>query len=153
MKKITVFGMSALVIVGLIVSMSAVSAYRGDYTIEGPYCDDERHEAMETAFGSLDYAAWHELMTEDGRYPRVADVVTESNFETFVQAHEAGKNGDSETAAQLRSELSLNNGQGPGDGNGHGKGMSQYKEQKTMHNGFAECDGNCEFKGFGHGRK
>ncbi|MCK5063271.1 MAG: hypothetical protein KAR23_05035, partial [Candidatus Aenigmarchaeota archaeon] len=59
----------------------------------------------------------------------------------------------SETAAQLRSELGLNNGQGSRDGGGHGAGMGQYKEQRTMHNKFAECDGNCEFKGFGHGRR
>lgn len=150
MKKATIFGLSVLMFVVLVFSMNYVSAYRGDYTIRGPNCNEERHEAMEDAFESLDYAAWHELMTDNGRHPRVVDVVTESNFETFVQAHKAGENGDHETAMALRTELGLNNGRGPGDGTGHGRGMDylgrRYKKQRMQQNNFAdaECDGNCD---------
>ncbi len=122
MKKITIVGLLALMVIGLVFSMSAVSAYRGDYSVKGPDCNEERHELMENAFESLDYIVWYGLMTENGRHPRVVDVVTESNFETFVQAHEAGENGDSENAAELRSELGLNNGNGSRDGSGFGKG-------------------------------
>lgn len=131
MKKATIFGMLALMVVGL-VATTVVSAYRGDYSVKGPNCNEERHEAIENAFESLDYNAWYELMTEDGRHPRVVDVVTEDNFETFVEAHEAGENGDYETAAALRAELGLNNGNGPRDGSGYGK--SQGKGRGMQHN-------------------
>lgn len=146
MKKATRGGLFVLMFIGLVFSMNYVSAYRGDYTLKGPNCNEERHEAMEDAFELLDYDAWKELMTENGRHPRVVDVVTESNFETFVRAHEAGEKGDYETAAQLRAELSLNNGKGPNDGTGHGGKMGQYKGQRMQQNTFedAECDGNCD---------
>ncbi len=125
MKKATKIGLLALVVVGMIISTGVVSAYRGDYSVQGPYCDEERHEDMENAFETSDYDSWYQLMTRDGRTPRVAEVVTESNFETFAQAHEAAENGDNELAAELRAELGLNNGEGPRDGTGHGKGMGQ----------------------------
>ncbi|MBN1385363.1 hypothetical protein JW968_00105, partial [Candidatus Woesearchaeota archaeon] len=114
MKK-TIFGL-ALMVVGLLASTALVSAYRGDYNVKGPNCDEERHEAMESAMDNLDYDAWYALMTQDGRHPRVVDVVTEDNFGTFVRAHEAAQDGDFETAAELRAELGLNNGNGPRDG-------------------------------------
>jgi len=135
----TIFSLLALMVVGLIATTGLVSAYKGDYSVEGPDCNEERHKAMENAFELNDYNAWKELMTEDGRYPRVVDVVTESNFETFVRAHEAGENGDDETAAILRAELGLNNSQGPKDGSGHsiskGKGQGmQYNNDGTLKN-------------------
>jgi len=134
MKKATIFGLLALMVVGLLATTGLVGAYKGDYSVKGPDCNEERHEAMETAFESNDYGAWKELMAETGRHPRVVDVVTESNFATFVKAHEAGENGDYETAAALRAELGLNNGNGPKDGTGHGnsqgrgQGMQQNNE-------------------------
>ena len=134
--------MLALIVVGLVFS-TGVSAYRGDYSIQGPNCDDERHELMDDAFESLDYDGWYALMTDDGRHPRVVDVVTAENFETFVQAHEAGEAGDVETAAVLRAELGLNNGKGPHDGTGHGKGMGQGDGQgKGMGQGDGQGKGN-----------
>jgi len=128
------FGLLALVVVGLIATTGLISAYRGDYSVKGPNCNEERHEAMEDAFESLDYDAWYALMIENGRHPRVVDVVTEDNFETFVQAHEAGEDGDHETAAELRAELGLNNGNGPRDGTGHGKRMGQGMRQRMQQN-------------------
>jgi hypothetical protein len=121
MKKTTIFGMFALMVVGMLFSTGIASAYRGDYSVKGPNYTEERHIAMENAFDSLDYEAWKEIMTEKGRYPRVVEVVTEENFETFVKAHRAGESGDYETAAVLREELGLNNGNGPKDGTGYGK--------------------------------
>ncbi|NOQ37423.1 hypothetical protein GQ472_00915 [archaeon] len=156
MKKATKVGLSVLVVVGIIVSTGVASAYRGDPSIQGPYCDEERHDTMENAFETSDYESWYQLMTENGRHPRVADVVTESNFEIFAQAHEAAENGDHELAAELRAELGLNNGQGPRDGTGHGKGMGQVMGQKMSQNNFinTDCDGNCDNEGmkFGRGR-
>jgi len=136
--KTTIFGLLALMVVGLVATTGLVSAYRGDYSVKGPDCNEERHEAMEIAFESLDYDAWYALMTEDGRHPRVVDAVTEDNFAAFAEAHEAGENGDYETAAALRAELGLNNGNGPRDGTGFGKGqgngMGQGKGQGMQQN-------------------
>ena len=124
MKK-TTFGILALMVVGLIATTSLVSAYRGDYSVKGPDYNEERHEAMESAFESNDYGAWKEMMEGIGRQSRVLDAVNEDNFEIFVDAHEAAEDGDYETAATLRAQLGLNNGQGPGDGSGFGKGTGQ----------------------------
>ena len=140
MKKNTIMALSMFAIVGLILSVSIASAYRGDYTVEGPNCGDERHELMELAFEYNDYDAWYSLMTENDRRPRVVDIATEENFETFVQAHEAGENRDYETAAQLREELGLNNGNGPADGTGHKNG--QNKGQKMQHKFSGETNNN-----------
>lgn len=141
MKKAMLYGLFALTVVGIFFSTSMVSAYRGDYSIRGPNHDPERHEAMERAFDTSDYDAWYELMTEDGRHPRVVDIVTEDNFELFVQAHDAGVARDYETAAALRAELGLNNGNGPKDGAGQGRGQGRRVQQ----NNFADADndGNC----------
>ncbi len=159
MKKTAIFGLLALMVVGMVFSTSLVSAYRGDYSVEGPNYNEERHELMENAFDTLDYNAWYELMTEDGRHPRVVDVVTESNFETFVQVHDAGKSGDLETASALRAELGLNNGHGPKDGTGFGKGRGNAmgQGQRMQQNNFVDVDndGNCDNIGqkLGRGRR
>ncbi len=115
MLSVLALGIIALLGIGL------VSAYHGDYSVEGPNYSEDRHELMENSFESVDYDAWVSLMTEDGRHPRVVDVVTEENFATFVEAHEAGKSGDVSRASELRAELGLNNGNGPKDGTGFGK--------------------------------
>ncbi len=131
MENKTKFAMFALLFAGLIASMGLVSAYRGDYAAP----NEERHSAIEAAFESQDYDAWHALMTEDGRHPRVVDVVTKDNFETFASAREAALNGDSETAKGLREELGLN------------KGLN-----RKMQNRHAGKFGNCEHLGLKQGR-
>ena len=146
--KAAIYSLFALMVVGTL-TISFVSAYRGDYTVEGPNCNDERHDAMEVAFESSDYGAWYNLMTEDERHPRVLDAVTESNFETFAQAHAAANNGDYELAANLRAELDLNNGNGPQDGNGHK--MGQDKGQQMHRNNCVDAD-NCDNSGLGQGK-
>jgi len=158
MKKTTIFGLLALMVVGMIFSTSLVSAYRGDYTIEGPNYNEERHELLENAFETLNYDAWYDLMTENGRHPRVVDVIDAGNFAKFVEAHEAGKNGDSETASVLRAELGLYDGNGPMDGTGYGKnqgaGAGQGKGQRMQQNNFvdADNDGNCDNDGLRQGK-
>ena len=151
MKGKTIFGMFVLMVVGIMLSTTLVSAYKGDPTSEGPNFNEERHESMEVAFETMDYDTWYELMTEDGRHGRVVDIVNEDNFATFVEAHEAAENGDYELAAQLRAELGLNNGHGPRDGTGFGKGMGQGSKDRAefskgihergqgMHKDFGGC--------------
>ncbi|MEA3430283.1 MAG: hypothetical protein U9R08_03345 [Nanoarchaeota archaeon] len=158
--KTTIFGLLALMIVGVIFSTSIVSAYRGDYSVKGPDYTEERHAIMEQAFADLDYNTWYESMTASGRTPRVLELVTEENFETFVKAHEAGMAGDHETAAMLRAELGLNNGMGPKDGSGYGKGTGSAKGQgagqgqRMQQNNFIDAnnDGNCDNLGQRKGR-
>ena len=126
MEKMKCYGILALLLSGVVFS-TAATAYKGDYSVEGPDCDEERHDAMEKAFESLDHNAWYALMTKDGRHPRVVDRVTEENFHLFVQAHVAGKSGDEESAQKIRADIGLNNGKSPRDGEGQGKGMNEGK--------------------------
>ena len=146
--KAAIYGLFALMVVGML-TISFVSAYRGDYTVEGPNCNEERHEAMDAAFDTPDYEAWYNLMTEDERHPRVVDVVTESNFGTFAAAHAAAQTGDYETAGELRAELGLNNGNGPRDGTGHK--MGQGEGQQMHRNKYVDA-GNSG-SGQGKGRR
>lgn len=151
MKKAkTMFGFMAILVIGLIATSSLVSAYRGDYSTQGSEFSDERHEAMDAAMDSLDYDAWYELMTENGRHPRVVDLVTEENFETFVEAHEAGKNGDFSLAKTIRAQLGLNNGVGPRDGTGFGKGQGNGPKDGSGH-GRGQGEGH-NMKGSGRNR-
>ncbi|MCK5107609.1 MAG: hypothetical protein KAQ83_02700 [Nanoarchaeota archaeon] len=153
MKTKTIFGLFALLVVGMIISTGLVNAYRGDYSVEGPDYNEERHELMESVFANLDYDAWKLLMTENGRSGRVVDMVNEDNFAIFVEAHEAGKQGDHETAAALRAELGLNNGNGPRDGTGFGKGNGQGRNDRQSHFIDANQDGKCDNEGTFQGRR
>jgi len=101
-----IFGIMALL------SISLVAAYQGNHLIKGPNSSEERHDAMENAFDNLDYDAWVALMTENGRHPKVLDIITEETFATFVEAHDAMEDGDFDRAAELRADLGLNNGMG-----------------------------------------
>ena len=112
MKNSKTIAMFAIMLVGIGLLGGTVSAYRGDMAQRGPNFSEERHELMENAFESNDYDAWYELMAENGRHSRVMDVVTAENFQKFAEIHEAIKNGDYETAAEIREELGLGLGKG-----------------------------------------
>jgi hypothetical protein len=135
-KKISlgkiVLGIASALAVGVIATSGIASAFQGDPSIEGPNFNAEIHDQMEAAFDAYDYATWKDLMEESGHAGRVLDVVTEENFNTFVDAHNAAEEGDFETANALRAELGLNNGMGPQDGTGfkgmRGQGMGQNRE-------------------------
>ena len=125
MKKINIMLtilVGALMLFGSIV---AVNAYRGDFTQVGPNYSEDRHELMENAFENNDYNTWYELMTQDGRHPRVLDVITEENFKEFAQIHELKENGDFEKAQELKEGLGLGMRNHNGQGRHMGKGMKQ----------------------------
>ncbi len=128
---------------GLFFLVPNVSAYRGDIITQGPNYTEEMHDAMTTAFENIDYATWKELMLEKNSNARILDVINEDNFETFAQAHDAMVNGDIETSQKLRTELGLNNDQGPRDGTGNRLGNNQNR--KNM--------GNYDNSGFGQRNK
>jgi len=103
--KNTILTVSAVgVLVSALVLAKNIFAYQGDYTKKGPNCTPERHEAMEQAFENNDYQAWKELRNGKGR---VAEVINESNFAQFAQAHKLAEEGDYEEADKSRQELGL----------------------------------------------
>ena len=102
-----------------VATASTASAYQGDPAVQGPDHSPERHEAMEQAFETNDYAAWKELMNGKGR---VTQVVTADNFSRFAEAHELAENGQLEEAKAVRAELGLGLKDGSGRGQGQGQG-------------------------------
>ncbi len=73
---------------------------------------------MKGAIESNDYGEWSELMGNKGR---IAKVITENNFEIFVEMYEAMEAGNYESAQEIRKDLGL--GIKSQDGEGFRKGM------------------------------
>jgi hypothetical protein len=144
MKK-KIFLVMALFAVFSVFSI-AISAYKGDYNVKGPSCSEDRHELITNAFENYDYDAWYELMTQNQRKSKVLSVVTKENFNLFVDAYNAGKAGDFETASLLRAQLGLNNGAGLKDGNGFkgnqiNKQQNNYINSDNLHTGHGKRNG------------
>ena len=137
MKNKQIMAVLAFGMIGLL-GTGFVMAYQGDMSVQGPDYSDERHIAMTEAFENLDYAAWSTLMADRGN-SRVTQVITEENFVTFVEMHNAMVSGDSETAQELRAELGLGQGKMSGNnGEGRGSGSGQ-KGQGRMSGNNGEC--------------
>lgn len=111
---------SALVLGAGVLFSGTVSAlaYRGNPEVPGPNYSPERHEAMVQAFENNDYNAWKELMHDRGK---IAQVINEENFSRFTEMRRLRLEGKTDEANQIRSELGLGMGGGPGyrHGNGH----------------------------------
>ena len=114
-----------------LLGMSMVFAYQGNPNLQGPNFSEERHEAMQNAFDSLNYQDWYDLMTEDGRHPKIVDVINAENFDEFVEARNDG------TLREFRESLGLGLGQMK-HGNGEALGKGQGK-------GFGNRQSNCPF--------
>lgn len=120
-KKAIILGATVLTISGLMLGTTAAQAYQGDQSQKGTDCDPERHEAMEEAFENNDYNAWKELMSGKGR---VTQVINESNFARFAEAHELEEQGKIEEANQIKAELGLGLGSGSHEGQGQKNNQS-----------------------------
>ena len=120
-NKTVILGISALVLGGAIIAPSIIEAYQGNPSVQGPNYSAERHEAMTKAFANKDYNAWKNLMS--GNNGRVAQVINQSNFGKFVEAHNLALQGKTEEANKIRTELGLGlrNGSGMGQGMGYGR--------------------------------
>ncbi len=116
-----IIGIAALAVF-LTAGAATVSAYQGDYTQKGPDCTSERHDAMELAFNDLDYNAWQELMDGKGR---VTQVINESNFNRFAEAHQLAQDGNYEEANTIRQELGLRGKDGQRMGAGYRGGNKE----------------------------
>ncbi|RJR26792.1 hypothetical protein C4561_03350 [candidate division WWE3 bacterium] len=126
-NKKLIFGLSALILgAGVFMLPGKVMAYQGDYTQKGPNCDPERHEAMEQAFENNDYQAWADLMEGRGR---VTEVINESNFNRFAEAHRLAEEGNYDAADAIRAELGLRTRNGERTGSGYMRGMGQGRGQ------------------------
>jgi hypothetical protein len=119
-KSILGFGALALALGAIGLTAIPAFAYRGNPTVNGPNYTVERHAAMESAFDKLDYSAWKNLMGGRGR---VTQVVNETNFAKFAEAHKLAERGKLAEANAIRAELGL--GQGGRDGYGLGRHGSQ----------------------------
>lgn len=128
MNKLIIAGISSI---ALVLILGVVFAYQGNFSTQGPNYSEDRHEAMEQAMNNKDYATWFELMTNEGRTPRVTQLVTEENFETFVQIHNAKIANDLETAQKLRTELGLGAKNGSGR-NTNQKGMGKMQNHSCQ---------------------
>ena len=135
MNKKTLFGILGAILLLSLSLAGIANAYRGDYTQQGPNYSDERHSSMTSAFEANDYYAWKSLMMESGRSPKVLDLVTEDNFDLFVEARDAALSGDFEKSAELRAELGL--------GQGH-KGMGKNGQHKQANFIDSNLNGVCD---------
>lgn len=111
---------------------------------------DARRTAMDAALDARDYDAWLAVVDDMNYAPRF-EVLSEDDFNTLADMHEARQAGDYETADQLRDELGLpemgegmgegmHGGFGEGFGNGFG-GMGGHNAFGAMGDGFG--DGGC----------
>ena len=121
-NKTVILGISALVLGGAILAPRVVEAYQGNPSVQGPNYTVERHEAMTKAFANRDYNAWKNLVS--GNRGRVAQVIKESNFGKFVDAHNLALQGKTDEANKIRTELGLGLRNGSGNGQGMGNGRN-----------------------------
>jgi len=127
MKTITkiISGTVAVMVVGVIAS-SSVSAYRGDYSVQGPEYSPERHTEKTEAMDNNDYEAWSKLMEGRGR---IAEVVNEENFSRFTEVRRLAQEGKYDEADVIREELGLRTRDGARVG-ADKRVMNEYRGQR-----------------------
>lgn len=121
-KLLTATAVFAVAITAAVTTMSLTSAYRNSNNPEAkpafqmmnqngtnkcPFYSEERRTAIEEAFTNKDYEAWKALMTENGRNPRITEVITAENFEKMIEIHELMEAGKYEEAQAIKTELGL----------------------------------------------
>ncbi len=101
MKKLV---LASLVVVGWLASISTF-AYQGTPGVENQNPTDlVRHENMEKAVETSDYAAWKELMAGKSVLNKIT---TEAQFKSFLAMKSAYEKGDMTTYTTLKAELWL----------------------------------------------
>lgn len=148
-KKNLALGASAAVLTAFIAVPSLAYGLGHGTEGEGPRGPrgPEDRAAMIEAIESGDYAAWSELM---GDRPH-SDLVTEDNFDRFVEMSRLFHEGDVEGANAIREELGLPDrglhrgrmmqGKGPGFGQHRGWGKGEGNGPRFEdRNGDGYCD-------------
>ncbi|MBU1976264.1 MAG: hypothetical protein KKG59_07720 [Nanoarchaeota archaeon] len=96
------------------------------------------HEEIRAAVEADDYEAWSEAMAKLERAHPMAEQITEENWDTFVEMHNARMDQDFETANALADELGFEPGQHKGM---RSKGMLGMGD--GMQKGIGRSDGGC----------
>ena len=118
------FGAMALMVIGLIAATGMVHAFD---------CEEMTYPLRE-ALNSGDYDEWKAAIDSEERTPKMAEMITEENFNTFVELHEAKRNGDFETMKTLKDELGIE-GKGLGQGEGKHSRNEEHSRNKMNENG------------------
>jgi hypothetical protein len=134
MNKTLLFGALGTIALGASVYATGVFAATETTRNFGPNHTAERHEQMEKAFETNDYAAWKNLMGNR----RAAQVITAETFPKFARMHELREDGKTDEANALRTELGL----GAGNGSRH----TANHRGTGARNGFVDSnnDGVCD---------
>jgi hypothetical protein len=87
--------------------------------------DRETHDLMRQAIEDNDYEAWLEAAESLENYPKDIETITEEDFNTLVEIHNARESGDFELVHELMEDSDLPFGIGPQSGKGRMGGPMQ----------------------------
>lgn len=101
--------LNTAMVVALILLFSPTMSlgWQGNPNIRGPYCSQERQQAVHKAIEEGDYSSWRALMERGPGRKRVLAVVNETNFPQFALAYRLAKDGRFDEADKIRSQLGL----------------------------------------------
>ena len=145
MKRKLLIGSSVLLVL-LITSLAFAQGFNENTQARGPKVAPEIHEEIMDALNTGDYAAWVGVHESNDLLVRseIANLITEENFDRFVEMHIAKQNGDMRTAKEIAEELGLERPigkqfqkgmrQGPQDGSRKGLGG-----RKSGQRNFQNC--------------
>lgn len=136
-KNKIVLGALGLALVGVAAFGSGAFASQRGAGMTDPNYTPERHEAMEKAFESNDYASWRNLMGDKG----ATRVVNQENFAKFAEMHELREDGKIDEANAIRTQLGLGQGGGKGQGTG-----AMHNGQRGQNRGGSFVDGDGDGK-------
>jgi hypothetical protein len=122
----------ALFAIAIVTSSMMVMAYRGSYGEKISEQDGDLCLEMNDAINEIDYRAWLEIKSRNGKSSRLINLITEENFPVFIESRSAFKEGDFERSSELRSSLGLNDGIGLKNGEGFGKLEGRGQMKKVM---------------------
>ncbi|MFH1432900.1 MAG: hypothetical protein ABIG84_06820 [archaeon] len=82
---------------------------------------EENRAAVQAAIESGDYEAWLLAIEGNPGAEKLKEVITQDNFATFVELHQAIEDKDFKTAKAISEELGID-----GPNNGFGRGMNRH---------------------------
>ena len=86
----------------------------------------QAHEKVEQAMEEKNYDLWLAAVQDLPHAQDMADLISEDEFELFLDMHEAREEGDFDEAQEIADELGLQRPQKQGKGS-HQKGMGQHR--------------------------
>ena len=114
------------VIIGGTILTTALSAYayNGSNTTNSDQSINTNRQAIMEALESSDYQTWYNLIKDTKRGEELSQVINESNFSKYVEAHNLMQNGDIDGAKVIFDELGV---PAPKEG-GHGRPNNENME-------------------------